>query len=110
MATAILPPPVKSTPVDLALVQEISDLEGIGVQAALVLVQLYGEEMLAYAAQWDESTDAQKCALSAKSAITPRCPQCGAVLECRQAYIGGRGYCYVEACSGEGGPSRKRVE
>src|SRR3712207_4603145 len=91
MATAILPQHAPSAPVDLPLAHEIADDEGIGLKTALVLAELYHDELLAYAAQWDESAAAQKCALSAKS---PTCPHCGAALECRQAYVGGRGYCY----------------
>ena len=94
MALAIVPQPVK--PVDAALVREISDLEGIGTRAAAVLAALYADELLAYAAAWD--------------AQQPRCPQCGATLEPRQYYAGGRGYQFVEVCSGDASHSSKRVE
>ncbi len=30
------------------------------------------------------------------------CPMCGAPIEGRQYYVGGRGYCYFEVCSGDG--------
>ena len=86
MALAIVASPVK--PVDAALVREISDLEGIGIRAAAVLAALYGDELLAYAMDWD-------------TAAQPRCPQCGTTLEPRQYYAGGRGYQFVEVCSGD---------
>ena len=96
MALAILPQPVQSAPVDAALVREISDLEGIGTRAAAVLAALYGDELRAYAAAWD--------------AQQPRCPQCGATLEPRQYYAGGRGYQFVDVCSGDASHYSKRVQ
>ena len=94
MALAIVPSPVK--PVDVALVREISDLEGIGIRAAAVLAALYGDELLAYATSWD-------------AAAQPRCPQCGATLEPRQYYAGGRGYRFVEVCSGDASHYSERI-
>ena len=94
MALAIVPPPVKA--VDAALVREISDLEGIGIRAAAVLAALYGDELLAYADAWD--------------AQQPRCPQCGATLEPRQYYAGGRGYRFVEVCSGDASHYSREVQ
>ncbi len=92
MATAILPQPAPSAPVDLPLAHEIVDVEGLGLPVALVLAELYRADLMAYAAQWDESAAAQTCAISEKSEIRAQCcPQCGAALECRQAYVGGRG-------------------
>ena len=96
MARASVPQPVHPTPVDAALVREISDLEGIGIQAAAVLAALYSDELLGYAAAWD--------------AQQPRCPQCGAALEPRQYYAGGRGYKFVEVCSGDASHDSKRVD
>ena len=46
----------------------------------------------AYAAAWDATPQAQE----------PKCPMCGAALESRQYYIGGRGYVHFEVCSGDG--------
>ncbi len=43
MATAILPQPAPSAPVDLPLAQEIADDEGLGLPVALVLAELYRE-------------------------------------------------------------------
>ncbi len=105
MATAILPQPAPSAPVDLPLAQEISDLEGIGLKTALVLAELYRDDLMAYAEDWD--------VWAAESAnIHPRnvCPQCGAALECRQAYVGGRGYVYIEVCGADRYHYSKRVE
>ena len=111
MATAILPQPAPSAPVDLPLAHEIADLEGIGLKTALVLAELYWDELLAYAAQWDAAVAAQTCAKSEISEIrSERCPQCGAALECRQAYVGGRGYCYFEVCSVDGSHYSKRMD
>ncbi len=110
MATAILPQPAPSAPVDLPLAQEIADLEGIGLKTALVLAELYRDELLAYAAQWDESAATQRCAISALSAKSPTCPQCGAAIECRQAYVGGRGYVYIEVCGADRYHYSKRVD
>ena len=111
MASAILSQPAPSAPVDLALAHEIADVEALGLPVALVLAELYRDDLMVYAAQWDESATAQKCAISALSAKSPsRCPQCGAALECRQAYVGGRGYCYFEVCSGDGSHYGKRVD
>ena len=100
MATAILPQPAPSAPVDLPLAQEIADLEGLGLPVALVLAELYRDDLMAYAEGWDVWAAAQQ----------PRCPQCGAALESRQAYVGGRGYCYFEVCSGDGSHYSKRVD
>ena len=100
MATAILPQPAPSAPVDLPLAHEIADVEGIGLPVALVLAELYRDELLAYAEAWDVWAAAQQ----------PRCPECGAPLECRQAYVGGRGYVYVEVCGVDRYHYSKRVE
>ena len=98
MATAILPQPAPFAPVDLPLAQEIADVEGLGLPVALVLAELYRDELLAYAAQWD-----------AAAADQPRCPTCDAALECRQAYVGGRGYVYIEVCGADRYHYSKRV-
>ena len=97
MANAIVASPVKSTTVDLPLAQEIADDEGLGLPVALVLAELYRDELLAYAAQWD-------------AAAQPRCPESGAALESRQAYVGGRGYVYIEVCGADRYHYSKRVE
>jgi len=31
-----------------------------------------------------------------------QCPMCGETIESRQVYIGGKGYCFVDVCSGDG--------
>ncbi len=103
MATAILPQPARVLPTVeqevFALAHEISDVEGVGLRAARVLAELYHDELSAYAAGWDAWAAAQQ----------PRCPQCGATLEARQAYAGGRGYIFVEVCSGDASHYSKRV-
>ena len=106
MATAIVPSSVNSTPVDLPLAHEIADVEGIGLKTALVLAELYRDELLAYAEGWDV------WAAEAKnySSRVQFCPQCGAALECRQAYVGGRGYVYIEVCGADRYHYSKRVE
>ncbi len=77
MATAILPQPAPSAPVDQPLAHEISDVEGIGLRTALVLAELYHGDLMAYAAQWDASAAAQACAKSERSGIrSERCPMC----------------------------------
>ena len=106
MATAILPQPAPSTPVDLPLAQEISDDEGLSFSVALILAELYRDDLMAYAAQWEESDAAQKCAISALSAKSPTCfPS----LENHQAYVGGRGYVYIEVCGADRYHYSKRV-
>ena len=111
MATAILPQPAPSAPVDLPLAHEIADVEGIGLKTALVLAELYRDELLAYAAQWNAAEQQERCEKSEISERrSERCPQCGAALESRQAYVGGRGYCYVEVCSGDGTHYSRRVQ
>ena len=100
MATAILPQPAPSAPVDLPLAQEIADVEGLGLPVALVLAELYRDDLMAYAEAWDVCASAQQ----------PRCPECGAALECRQAYVGGRGYVYIEVCGADRYHYSKRVE
>ncbi len=103
MATAILPQPARVLPTVeqevFALAHEISDVEGVGLRAARVLAELYNDDLMTYAAAWDLYA----------AAYMPRCPQCGALLEGRQAYAGGRGYIFVEVCSGDASHYSKRV-
>ncbi len=105
MATAILPQPAPSAPVDLPLAHEVVDVEGLGLPVALVLAELYRDDLMAYAAQWDAD--------AAESANVPEwnvCPECGAALESHQAYVGGRGYVYVEVCGADRYHYSRRVQ
>ncbi len=79
-----------------ALAQEISEEEGIGRRAALVLADLHMSELAAYAREWDEAAEAHRAAL------VERCPVCGSEIVGQQYYVGGRGYMYFDVCSGDG--------
>lgn len=51
--------------------------------------------LTAYAADWD-------------ALAQPACPMCGSPLEERSYYVGGRGYVFVEVCSGDASHSNRR--
>ncbi len=93
MATASLPQPVKPIDPDIiALAAEIEDAEGLGHRAALVIAELMAPELAGYAASWDAWAASQR----------PICPMCGAAIEPRQYYVGGKGYMLFEVCSSDG--------
>lgn len=56
------------------------------------------QALAAYATGWDRQA----------SAARPCCPMCGCAIEPRAYYVGGRGYVYVEVCSGDATHSNRR--
>ena len=91
MALAILPQPVKPLDPDLlALADEVADVEGLNPTTAQVIAELYQAELAGYGAAWDAWAASKQ----------PRCPMCGATLEPRQSYVGGKGYRFFQVCSG----------
>ena len=68
----------------------------------------------AYAARWDAaSSQIAKMALTSAEfpqiAQRPSCPMCGAALETRQYYVGGRGWQFVEVCANDVTHSSQRA-
>jgi hypothetical protein len=53
------------------------------------------DALTAYAASWDALTQ-------------PRCPMSGCSIEARSYYVGGRGYVYLDVCSGDATHSNRR--
>ena len=102
MATAILTRRSIQPALDpevFALAEEIADEQGVGFRLGLVLAELQLDDLTAYAQAWDAAARAQQA----------RCPVCGARIEGRQYYVGGRGYCDFDVCSGDGSHSSRRV-
>lgn len=58
-------------------------------------------DLAAYCDDWNTRSDEQREAVAVVtlSDTSPCCPECGAELETRSYYIGGRGYCYFEVCT-----------
>ena len=110
MATASLPRAARTRRIDAdlaALAQEIGEDEGIGLPPATVLALLYRDGLTDYALAWDAWTPRERSERSAQCGAG--CPVCGAALEGRQSYIGGRGYCYFDVCSGDGSHFARRA-
>ncbi len=106
MATAILPQPVHTIPLDrevCALARELQDEEGQPIRAALVIADMQIAGLAAYAAAWDREATARK------EAMIERCPVCGCRIIGQQFYIGGRGYVYFDVCEGDQSHRCRRV-
>ena len=95
MATAIVAQPVQSTHPDLlALAHAIADDEGVGLKTALVLAELYHDDLMAYADMWDAWAATEQAGCETSEICERRshcCPECGSAIVSRQYYVGGRG-------------------